>query len=215
MGNTSKKICLAGVGIATVIALVFIIKAGRTPNDPQFNITDPDTFVSLDTTTYTGDLFAVSTPVAFFETQTPVPQVGTDPLPKFVEGDDPLPTKPLAHVTYTLNLENPQSAMVNFFIFEDEGLQLQMWEAKYIDFTQYSMPGVFMTAQWVGDEMKFQKGLDEGSFGKIFIAARSGQIIYLQMVTAKEYRDATEFAYQTFLGTLRLTTAEEAVIPVF
>lgn len=188
-----KKICIGIVGIVVVVALVWIVKAGRsqttTDTTPQQNTT---------TTAQSGDGFTANVPVAFMKIQEPAVQVGTDKLPTA-----------LSHSTFTLDPENPESGMLNIYLFGDEGLKLPQWEATYLDFTQYDMIATFMTDGWVGDEVKFLKGLPEDSFGKVFMADRDGTVVYLQMVTTKDYRDATEYAYQVFLGSLKLSSLQE------
>lgn len=190
-----KKIIFILFGIVVVVALVVIVRQART--EEQIPIYIPQTAETASTTTTDkNELFTVTIPALFVKSETAIPAVGRDKLPD----------TPKAHVTYTADSVQPENGMINLFLFEDEGLQLPEWEAKYLTFDQYGMIGTFMTSGWFGDEVKFQQGLAEGLSGKVFMAARDGVIVYLQMVSSKENRDETDFAYQMVLSTLQLST---------
>lgn len=204
-----KKILICGLfTLICVVAIVAIIYAGRTGTNNTVLEQIQQTVAPKTLKTYTGQDFTVGMPVTFEKLSEPVAKVGTDPLPEWKDGDDPLPTVPLDHITFALDPENPQAGMINFFLFSDDGLKLYDWEAQHIDFTQYREIATFMTNAWVGDEVKFHKGLPEGSIGKNFIAARDGQIVYVQMIATKENRDVVDYGYQTFLGTLKLSSSQ-------
>lgn len=187
-----KKIIFILFGIVVVVALVVIVKKART--EEQISIYTPQTVETASTTTTDkNELFTVTMPGVFVKQETSFPAMGRDQLP----------ATPKAHATYAVDSTQPENSMINLFLFDDEGLKLPEWEAKYLTFDQYGMIGTFMTAIWIGDEVKFQQGLAEGLSGKVFIAARDGMIVYLQIVSNKENRDETDFAYQTVLSTLQ------------
>lgn len=187
-----KKIIFILFGIVVVVALVVIVKKART--EEQIPIYVPqEIYTTSTTTTDENELFTVTMPVAFVKQETPFPAIGRDQLP----------STPKAHATYAVDSAQPENGMINLFLFDDEGLKLPEWEAKYLTFDQYGMIGTFMTSGWFGDEVKFQQGLAEGFSGKVFMAARDGMVVYLQMVSNKENRDETDFAYQTVLSTLQ------------